>query len=134
MTKTYATTELTESDKASLKCSWGDAGLAHVRGKADAVQKANALLDKMKGNGPWTAIVGENLGWHYHVQSGNLKVYEHSIGHYSCLLGTFGGEMFWSLDGSWDDPNEAVKAQLQKAEEFIRGCQSMVDEAKAAMA
>jgi hypothetical protein len=90
--------------------------------KEQAEAAGAELLAKMKGEG-WKLIVHENLGWHYRVVRPPLQVYRSygGLGGYHVLMGsssneTYGGLAVWATEQrAFDDPNEAVAAQLETA-------------------
>lgn len=98
----------------------------------EAVEAALKLLQKMKSSG-WKSRVHENMGWHYSLERGPLKLYEEfhwGKPSYSCLLGVgIGGHGFWLLNDICRDPNIAVKKQLQIARSFVLSCQKTINEA-----
>ena len=100
-----------------------------MRTEKQALSLGNKLLNRMKGKG-WKLTVWENIGWYYKVSLGNICV--HSSGRcYSTLLAKNKefegcGEMFWSNDRCFTDPNEAVKYQMKIAQEFVDQCQKSI--------
>jgi len=99
--------------------------------KVDAEKAAKDLKKKLKGRG-WKIDVWENLGWHYRVSAGSLKVYpSYTKGHYFCLFGKGGGgDSIWTDSFTSRDPNEVVEHQLAYANEVIEDYNSLIEEAR----
>jgi hypothetical protein len=98
-----------------------------MRTEAEARKAGQELLSRMHGNG-WTLHVHENLGWYYYVQLGPATVYPiyaSDDGKFYCLLanedtqGKCGfGVPAWTTKESYEDPNEAVAAELASARAY----------------
>jgi hypothetical protein len=82
----------------------------------NARELGQKLLSFMKGNG-WTLQVWENLGWHYAVNNNLISVYpSFDDKKYHCLFGyKSGGRPEWTIQESFDDPNQAVEQTLKLA-------------------
>lgn len=95
--------------------------------KHTAEVMAKDLQSQMTTPG-WEPRVWENLGWHYTVVKGNAEIMPGRSGYhiYFSTAGRCGSDVFWHVSPNFDDPNDAVKAQIEKANEFIAKCQAAV--------
>lgn len=100
-----------------------------MRSRRMAEDLAEKLLNQMKGSG-WKLKIWENLGWHYCVCNGPLQVHPSSIDDsYFTLLdgdGSGGGSPCYSVDTNFNDPNEAVRVQLETARLFVNSQDEIV--------
>jgi len=118
--------------KGKVYCaSWCGAGCtwaAHQK----AVKESKALAKRLSEHFdvPFKSEVWENLGWHYRVSCGppefRLKVYASTyrpphIIQYTTLLGVRdGGDPRWLSHTAYEDPIEAVNAQLNETWNVIQ--------------
>lgn len=100
--------------------------------KGQAKEAGNELLELIDEEG-WEIRIWENLGWHYCAKKGHLSVYPTITGKYRASFSTKRGDSatptYWADRKSYNDPMEAVIAQLRKALEFINSRQAIVYEA-----
>ena len=100
--------------------------------KKQATSQGQALLKRMNGKG-WKLRVWENLGWHYDIYLLGLTVH-HPGKNYSTLLSSDpenysgSGEIYWTPEKSFKDPNKAVEHQMKMARIFSDKCQKMVSD------
>lgn len=106
--------------------------------RAAATCEGKALLARMHGKG-WKLRVWENAGWWYAVENGALSISPTGLEYegrcrYSTLLGRDGlsGEMFWTENKSYTDPNAAVRRQIKIARKFISEITAVVDKVERA--
>jgi len=95
----------------------------------DATKRAQEVKAMMTNPEQWTAKVWENLGWHWELKAGAVQLHEtfypdeRSYGFW-CLMSRqidgFGGNPDWTLRASrFDDPNDAVEAQVKFARKHL---------------
>lgn len=110
----------------------------------EAREAAEALRKLMHNPDDWKMHVWDNLGWHYTIQSGPIDL---SATHrrdgtiqYSCLLSEeresdSSGAGVWSFhDFQNEDPNEAVRLQVEYAREVIDRLTETLELAEAVVA
>ena len=108
----------------------GSASVCGMMSKAQAGRGAKALRRKLKGKG-WKIDVWENMGWHYCLTLGPLKVCKngwHNT-HTTLMSATedcAGGSYLWLVQGSFKDPNGAVRAQINKARQTVDRLNALV--------
>lgn len=101
-----------------------------MKTELEARKEATILIGKMKTKG-WKARVWENLGWHYEIRKGCISIYPSGIGdklEYFALMGDgWGvGEIFWSEQGTFCDPNIAYERQIELARAHVSKCIRMI--------
>jgi len=95
----------------------------------EAEKLAQRLMKRMRGDG-WSYDVWHigSRGWLYCVRNGGLTVYpiieyNHESGYHVALntIDRPGGssEGTWEVKAMYNDPNEAVAAQMEKAKDYI---------------
>ena len=100
-----------------------------------AEEAAAELRDRMEGR-EWKVHVWENARqYFYRVYNGGLSVQPSGTGGtYYTLFSVDGqnnhGETFWKNALCFNDPNDAVKAQLQVAKKFVESCSVAISEVK----
>lgn len=106
--------------------------------KAQAERGAQALRRKLKGKG-WKIKLWENMGWHYCLQLGPLRVdRDRSDGFYSVLMGekqedNVGGSYLWLVRAGFLDPNCAVTMQIRKARKTVDRLNALVNSVEDAL-
>jgi hypothetical protein len=104
--------------------------------KEQATDRARRLMRRVKGKG-WTMQIHENIGWHFCLKLGELKLYEmEDKGRYfySTLMGDYrncsGGVTYFRVTEAnckelglkrflISDPNDAVRVQLIVARRWV---------------
>jgi|ERR1700687_4416838 len=91
--------------------------------RTDAIAAAKLTIKKLNSKG-WKYKVWDNLGWHFNVYRGPLRMGFH-WGNYSSLLSNdacVGGEMYWTDTFRSPDPNEVVDHQIELAKAHVDRC------------
>jgi hypothetical protein len=125
-------------DKCDLMVCGSEGKCSVDRSKTIALGRN--LLKKMKGKG-WRLRVWENIGWHYCVINGPVQVYPLSSSHteYHCLVSSNsvsrGGCGIWTSPKniSFDDPNTAVRTEVENAKRVVTQLVNAVKEAEKAV-
>ncbi len=107
--------------------------------KEEAIQAARRVIALLKDD-KWTYHVWENLGWHWHFQNGPIFLMEDIIngksqGFWTMLTTEVQpkfcyGSLTWEtteLQPHYDDPNDAVKAQMDSARNILDGLTTVVE-------
>jgi hypothetical protein len=99
--------------------------------EVEARRAGEELLRRLNGSG-WELCVHENCGWHYYCHNGLLSVYENGVGKYFTLLSADPnlkacGEIYWTEEERFDDPNKAVEHQMMLARNFLNKIRRVVD-------
>ena len=117
-------------------CHMTNTGSEGMRTKQQAEKEGRKLLELIDEDG-WEMVIWENIGWHYKAVNGYLSVYPSVDGKYFASLGTEPRSSstpgYWVDKGHYDDPMEAVIAQIRKAAGFTGRCQMIVSEALSAI-
>jgi hypothetical protein len=90
----------------------------------EAREGGGLLLSKLTGVG-WQLRVWSNdtLNWHFSVMNRFITVYQEGKRYHAFLTieeaHPGGGEVYWSDNRFFDDPNEAVADQMQRARAYL---------------
>lgn len=98
--------------------------------ESEARARGADLMKKLRGTG-WKLHVHENCGWHFACYNGTLSVFE-THGEYRTLFGINQehpscGEIYWSDNGTFTDPNEAVENQMKVAKAYFNKMRRAID-------
>lgn len=106
--------------------------------KTEAKNQAESVRKRMHNPKQWKVRLWENLGWHWALDCGQLTIHcgcytpASNKLRFSCMLTTDkesvgSGEMFWTDDQFFDDPNDAVSHQITLAVDHLNKCVGAVN-------
>lgn len=94
--------------------------------RKEARQAGETALNLLHKPDGWEIRITENLDWHVSLYKQGMSLSRCVVtGRFTVSLNSSledgAGEMFWSVSESFENPNEAIRAQLRAADDFIYG-------------